>query len=233
MRPIVAALALAIRSSTVDASNGTCVCAATWNATYPGCETPQNGCEPIACDDNPRPWCTVAAHPCTDADPQSGINTGNYGGDWIYCSPTVCINTLCSFASDGDCDDGGPGSEFTRCAMGTDCADCGPRLVSLLPSPPPSEPPSQPSLPACSCPQTHTHCSLTDGICYVSAFSSTDNKDVCYGTCTSDYVPPPPSPSPPPPSPQPLLPFSNPSPPIAPPPPSPPLPSPPPPMLPM
>ena len=49
----------------------------------------------------------------------------------LYCSPTAsncvkCIDT-CQFASDGACDDGGPGSQFSVCELGTDCTDCGPR----------------------------------------------------------------------------------------------------------
>jgi hypothetical protein len=39
---------------------------------------------------------------------------------------TICTNT-CINRSDGDCDDGGPGAEFSYCDIGTDCADCGPR----------------------------------------------------------------------------------------------------------
>ena len=39
---------------------------------------------------------------------------------------TTCTNT-CINRSDGDCDDGGPGAEFSFCDIGTDCADCGPR----------------------------------------------------------------------------------------------------------
>ena len=39
------------------------------------------------------------------------------------------------------CNDGGPGSEFALCAVGTDCADCGPRYVMFSPSPPPALPP--------------------------------------------------------------------------------------------
>ena len=35
-----------------------------------------------------------------------------------------CIDT-CNWASDGDCDDGGPGREYSACAPGTDCTDCG------------------------------------------------------------------------------------------------------------
>ena len=39
---------------------------------------------------------------------------------------SICENT-CVWANDGECDDGGPGSLFSECALGTDCADCGPR----------------------------------------------------------------------------------------------------------
>jgi len=38
----------------------------------------------------------------------------------------LCSNT-CVHAYDFDCDDGGPGSDFGICELGTDCADCGPR----------------------------------------------------------------------------------------------------------
>ena len=37
-----------------------------------------------------------------------------------------CTNT-CGSANDGECDDGGPGSLYSVCALGTDCADCGAR----------------------------------------------------------------------------------------------------------
>ena len=33
----------------------------------------------------------------------------------------------CYVAYDANCDDGGFGSEYNFCAMGTDCADCGTR----------------------------------------------------------------------------------------------------------
>ena len=50
--------------------------------------------------------------------------------------PVACDNT-CSHASDGDCDDGGPGAEYSLCAHGTDCADCGTRsTVTLSPTTP-------------------------------------------------------------------------------------------------
>ena len=34
------------------------------------------------------------------------------------------------YASDGDCDGGGPGAEYLGCQLGTDCAECGPRFPS-------------------------------------------------------------------------------------------------------
>ena len=35
-----------------------------------------------------------------------------------------------TYASDGDCDDGGSGAEYTGCTFGTDCTDCGARSVN-------------------------------------------------------------------------------------------------------
>ena len=40
-----------------------------------------------------------------------------------------CSNN-CAHASDGDCDDGGSGSEFAYCPWASDCGDCGPRGCS-------------------------------------------------------------------------------------------------------
>ena len=45
-------------------------------------------------------------------------------------SPTWLCNDDCDlmdFASNGYCQDGGPGAESNQCALGTDCTDCGPR----------------------------------------------------------------------------------------------------------
>lgn len=38
-----------------------------------------------------------------------------------------CTNT-CRYAGDGQCDDGGPASQFGLCEFGTDCEDCGVRV---------------------------------------------------------------------------------------------------------
>jgi len=54
------------------------------------------------------------------------------GGGAAAASPAAssgggsCSNT-CSSANDNECDDGGPGAEYSVCALGTDCADCGAR----------------------------------------------------------------------------------------------------------
>jgi hypothetical protein len=37
--------------------------------------------------------------------------------------PPACSNT-CWNDSDGSCDDGGPGHEYSICGHGTDCDDC-------------------------------------------------------------------------------------------------------------
>ncbi|MEM6956302.1 MAG: hypothetical protein AAF645_11455 [Myxococcota bacterium] len=55
-----------------------------------------------------------------------GGGGGGGGDDGPAPGPGGCTNT-CSFADDGDCDDGGPGSDFSVCDFGTDCGDCGPR----------------------------------------------------------------------------------------------------------
>ena len=44
-------------------------------------------------------------------------------------------------ASDGLCDDGGPGAEWADCPYGTDCADCGMRCGPMPPPEPPTPPP--------------------------------------------------------------------------------------------
>ena len=46
----------------------------------------------------------------------------------------VCDDSCTMHKADGECDDGGESSEYTECTLGTDCTDCG---VRLLPPPPP------------------------------------------------------------------------------------------------
>ena len=39
---------------------------------------------------------------------------------------------LLDYANDGHCDDGGPGSDYAACPLGTDCADCGARGITAF-----------------------------------------------------------------------------------------------------
>ena len=56
-----------------------------------------------------------------------------------------CSDT-CDYRIDEICDDGGPGSEWGDCQLGSDCWDCGPRPFDPPPSPssPPRHPPFHP-----------------------------------------------------------------------------------------
>jgi hypothetical protein len=54
---------------------------------------------------------------------QGEQNGGNAGGG----ENGAACNNSCQFANDDACDDGGPGSSFSVCNLGTDCNDCGPR----------------------------------------------------------------------------------------------------------
>jgi len=66
------------------------------------------------------------------------FKTCDFGTDCHDCGPrmagSACVGGKvkmcghsCSFAKDGRCDDGGPGSVYQSCTLGSDCADCGPR----------------------------------------------------------------------------------------------------------
>ena len=50
----------------------------------------------------------------------------------------------CKYANDGECDDGGVGSEYSMCYHGEDCADCGTRDA---PPSPPKDAPRRPPMP--------------------------------------------------------------------------------------
>jgi hypothetical protein len=61
----------------------------------------------------------VAQCPALVSSPDEPGGTGTPAKDG--CDET------CEFTADGECDDGGPGSPFGFCPLGTDCVDCGPR----------------------------------------------------------------------------------------------------------
>ena len=53
-----------------------------------------------------------------------------FPGDTIYITDNSILGGCsehCRWASDGYCDDGGPGFQYADCVSGTDCTDCGPR----------------------------------------------------------------------------------------------------------
>lgn len=54
-----------------------------------------------------------------------------------------CANS-CYFGSDGECDDGGLGTEYASCIFATDCEDCGARTLPPPPLPPVDPPPWDP-----------------------------------------------------------------------------------------
>ena len=114
-------------------------------------------CTPGSAGPQPDPYCkdTCELHP-QNTDPYSYY--GSYGANAIYnpdasyiYDPSVLAYGAFSesdgggVASNGVCEDGGPGSEYSACALGTDCADCGSRAPSPLP---PAQPPPSPSPPA-------------------------------------------------------------------------------------
>jgi hypothetical protein len=39
----------------------------------------------------------------------------------IETPPTLICAELCKYSKDGECDDGGSGSDYSNCASGTDC----------------------------------------------------------------------------------------------------------------
>ena len=95
-----------------------------------------------------RPHCTHAGYTTEVFLDIYGYSTDDCTGEPTYSVTTAalsqapnsvcydshavlaCTNT-CSYPSDGDCDDGGPGSEYSNCYLGTDCVDCGSRDSSL------------------------------------------------------------------------------------------------------
>jgi len=73
--------------------------------------------------------------PCAALDYAAGVagggsgttaSRGNASGSTATAGNGACSNT-CSSSNDGECDDGGPRSQYSVCALGSDCADCGAR----------------------------------------------------------------------------------------------------------
>ena len=84
-----------------------------------------------------NPWCNADAY-CYNYD----SSTGRY---WYSTG---------SSANNGICEDGGPGSEYSACAVGSDCNDCGGEARTVTPPPPPPPPPSAAAQPPPKTPAT-------------------------------------------------------------------------------
>jgi len=132
----------------VDCVNGTCVegtceCDEGWSG--PNCEI--DLCADVDCDHGvcasgvcecDDGWEGTLCDECsTDCGSHGACNndgecvcTDNYTGTHCETPPSsggdLCSNT-CTWAGDGECDDGGPGSDYSVCDCGTDCQDCGAR----------------------------------------------------------------------------------------------------------
>jgi len=89
-------------------------------------------------DCGPRPAagsCASVGEPCDGTTCCDGL-TCDHDSTASTCQPppgTRCEDT-CHWAKDGECDDGGPGSDHDLCELGTDCTDCGPRATGCLTS---------------------------------------------------------------------------------------------------
>ena len=113
----------------------------------------------------------------------------------------TCVNT-CLYSADGDCDDGGSGSEYSACTACTDCTDCGPRAYCTFAGPPLQSPPPGPPNSG-SCLNTCRYAS--DGDCddggsggeYSACSPCTDCEDCGPRSGCSTHPPPPPPPGPP------------------------------------
>lgn len=89
---------------------------------------------------------------CSPPDPCAGLREGDSctvlvpGGEGGSRREGTCVagallcSDSCGTATDGECDDGGPSALYDVCRLGTDCADCGPRLAATEPSSPRPEP---------------------------------------------------------------------------------------------
>lgn len=87
----------------------------------------------------------------------------------------VCDDT-CSFAGDGECDDGGADSLYSVCDFGSDCEDCGTRWSDEAPE---EESDDDDYAPAGSCNSYHFTCQGCSG----SGTCSGNCPSSCYSLC--------------------------------------------------
>jgi hypothetical protein len=81
------------------------------------------------------PWFADTGGSAPVDSPADGVGTGagtpddgssSDAADAMPPATAGCSNT-CPYYGDGECDDGGPGSLYSLCELGTDCMDCGSR----------------------------------------------------------------------------------------------------------
>lgn len=89
---------------------------------------------PRGCGDDPDcAGCTPMCDGRTCGDNGCGGVCGECGGDELCTDEGMCVvptglcSNDCKYADDGECDDGGPDSEYDACDYATDCGDCGVR----------------------------------------------------------------------------------------------------------
>ena len=115
-------------------------------SAHPQCAHLAGDCCPTAsgvvlacCWQAPPPTCS--AHPrCAHLAGDCCPTTQGVQLDCCIRPPRPRCDDTCVYANDLDCDDGGPGAEYSRCASGTDCSDCGDRSTPSPPGPPPDPP---------------------------------------------------------------------------------------------
>lgn len=106
-----------------------------------GCATTGTGCPGFRAD-AARILVTITDEPNQDTDNRfTSAATGAalinndisfVGVDAAQGAFVACTNT-CTYPNDGDCDDGGPNSDYSVCSFGTDCGDCGTRTPAQRP----------------------------------------------------------------------------------------------------
>jgi hypothetical protein len=105
--------------------SGSCVCDVS-NGCDSGCSCDLDCAVPFCGDGNcdageDSQNCALDCNTTCYCDTTAGCEAG------CACDSDCLCDDTCEYASDGACDDGGPGSEYSACTYGTDCTDCGPR----------------------------------------------------------------------------------------------------------
>ena len=163
-------------AATVD--DGSC------NLVVEGCTlTIADNYWPAATHTPPQGRSSCAIGGCTLPSAANYDSRATYDSGICY---NACQDTCQAFggiADDGACDDGGAGSEYAFCALGSDCQDCGPRtgsvsrrsLASTVPPPPLPPPPP--------CTDLHGFASRTGAGCDAHVY----NNLCAHGTYASGW----------------------------------------------